>query len=127
MDYASAVSMASIFGPFLLILGVWMLLFGDNFHKIWTSMKTTPSSFHLTAWINMLIGISILATYHYVGWDLSVLITLLGWAMLIRGFIMLYMPQMWVRTTMGNEIFMRTMGLVPLSWGVLLCWLAFWS
>lgn len=127
MDYANAVWLGSIFGPFLLILGFWMLLFSDSYQKIIISMKNTPSAFYLTAWINMLIGIFILTRYHYIGWDVSVLISLLGWAMLIRGFIMLYMPQMWMRMLMTNEIVLKVIGLLPISWGVLLCWLGFWS
>jgi len=121
----NALWLASIFGPFLAILGLWMLLYVDNMMKVWTSIKNTPAAFYISSTINFLVGLAILSQYDMWSMDVLVLVTLLGWVMVIRGVLGLFVPQLLLQMTLGNASFMKVMGIIPLAWGVALCWVAF--
>lgn len=121
----TAVWLARIFGPFLLILGLWMLFYHHNVHKIMTSMKNTPAIFYCHGSINLLLGLVILNQYNY--WDMSlfVLIPILGWLFLLRGLMILFFPQLLIKCTMHSNSAIRLNAIVPLVFGILLCWIAF--
>lgn len=119
--------LASIFGPFLLILGLWMALYHENMKKIVTSLKSTPCVFSLSGMINLLMGLSILSFYREWSWDLQVLVTLLGWVYLIRGVVILFFPQLFTKIALSKGSWLRFRGVIAIVWGFALCWLAFMS
>jgi hypothetical protein len=123
----NAVWLASIFGPFMIIVGLWMLLYSDNVVKVFASVRNTPSAFYLGGIMNLIVGLTVLSIFQDWAWDLTLFVTLLGWVMLVRGVLVLYVPQLVIRLTMTNVHYMRWMGFVPVVWGVLLCWLAFFD
>ena len=122
----NALWLASIFGPFLAINGLWMLFYHENFSKIMTSIKNTPAIFHSGAMINLLIGLTILSQFNMWAMNLMVLVTVLGWCMVVRGVMALFVPQMFMKLIMGKSDKLKTWGVIHLVWGLLLCWLAFW-
>jgi len=121
----NAMWLASIFGPFMTIMGLWMLLYADNLMKVWNAIKNSPASFYFGGVCNLLIGLAILSQYDMWSMDAYVLVTLLGWVMVIRGVMTLFVPQLLIQLTMSNSSFMKVMGIIPLVWGLALCWLAF--
>jgi len=121
----NAMWLASIFGPMMVILGLWMLLYADNLTKVWTAIKGSPAMFYLISIVNLLIGLTILSQYDMWSSDAYVLVTLLGWVQVIRGVMGLFVPQLLIKLTMSNAGYMKGMGLIPLVWGLALCWLAF--
>lgn len=121
----NAMWLASIFGPFMTIMGLWMLLYADNLVKVWNAIKSSPASFFFGGVCNLLIGLAILSQYDMWSMDAYVLVTLLGWFMVVRGVMALFVPQLLIQLTMTNTSFMKIMGIIPLVWGLALCWLAF--
>ena len=121
----NAVWLSSIFGPMLVILGLWMLAYGDNVVKVMASFKSTPSAFYLSGLVNLLVGLTIISQYNVWMWNVSVFLTLLGWGQLIRGILVFFIPQLLIKHTMTNHSFMKGVGIVPLVWGLILCWVAF--
>ena len=121
----NAMWLASIFGPFMTILGLWMLLYADNLMKVWNAAKNAPASFYFGGVSHLLIGLAILSQYDMWSWDAYVLVTLLGWVLVIRGVMTLFVPQLLIQLCMSNTSFMKVMGIIPLVWGLALCWLAF--
>lgn len=117
--------LASIFGPFMTIVGLWMLLYVDNLMKVWTAIKNSPAAFYYGSAANFLIGLTILSQYDMWSWDAFVLVTLLGWVMVIRGIMGLFLPQLLLKIMMSNPSFTKVMGVIPLIWGLALCWLAY--
>lgn len=117
--------LASVFGPFMLIMGLWMLLFADNLMKVRTAIKGNPAIFHCGVTANLLIGLVLLSEYNVWSMDAYVLVTLLGWVMVVRGIIGLFLPQLLMKMVMGGASCMKCMGIIPLVWGLALCWLAF--
>jgi hypothetical protein len=122
----SAMMLARVFGPFLGILGLWMLLYGDNVVKIMTAMKNSPSALYASAVFNLLIGLFIINAYNVWIWDVFFFITLLGWVMFIRGLLGLFMPQAIVKGVMTKGNWMKTMGIIPFVWGLILTWVGYY-
>jgi hypothetical protein len=122
----SAISLASVFGPMMAIVGLWMLLYNDNMVKVLNSTKTSPAAFYTSGWIHLFLGLVVVSQYNVWSASLAVLVTLLGWAMIVRGILTLYMPQVVVKFAMSRTRWLKGMGLVPLVWGLLLTWYAFY-
>jgi hypothetical protein len=121
----NAMCLAGIFGPLLAIIGLWMLLYNDNMMKVWSSFKSTPAAFYLSGCANLLIGLVIVSQYNSWMMGLAFLVTLLGWVMIIRGILALFMPQLLVKV-MSNASWAKTRGIIVFIWGLLLCWFAFY-
>ena len=122
----SAIMLARVFGPFLGILGLWMLLYGDNVVKIMASVKGSPNAQYCSAVFNLLIGIFIINAYNVWDWNVFFFVTLLGWAMFLRGVLALFMPQLIVQWLMTRSTWMKTMGIIPFVWGLILTWTGYY-
>jgi len=121
-----AIKLARVFGPFLGILGLWMLLYGENVVKILSARKTNPSALYTSAVFNLLIGLFIICSYNVWIWDIFFFVTLLGWVMFLRGVLTLFMPQLVVKSMMSRASWMKTMGIIPFVWGLILTWLGYY-
>lgn len=121
----NAMWLASIFGPFLMILGIWMLFYHDNMVKICASLKNTTCCLYVIAIINILIGLTVISQFNDWTMGLSILVTLFGWFILIRGLMGLFVPQVLMKWA-HDASWMKVKGIIPLVWGFGLCWFAFW-
>lgn len=122
----NAMWVGSIFGPFLVVLGLWMLFYYENTMKVVASLKNSPGVLYMMGVINLLIGLSVLSQYHAWAWGLPFLVTLFGWVVLIRGLMAFFVPQCLVSKKVTSADYLRIKGVVLLVWGFGLCWLAFW-
>lgn len=122
----NALWLASIFGPFLVINGLWMLFYHENMMKVMSSVKNTPAVFHCSAMICLLLGLTVLSQFNMWSMSLMVFVTLLGWALVARGVMALFVPQMLMKLTAAKADRIKTWGVIHFVWGLLLCWLAFW-
>jgi hypothetical protein len=121
----AAMWLASIFGPFLVILGLWMLLYCDQYTKVLSGIKSSAGLFYMNSVFNLLIGFTVLSQYDLWGWNLLVLITLLGWVMVVRGVMGLFVPQLLMEILMGKHGFAKILGILPLVWGIFLSYVGF--
>ena len=122
-----AMYLAGIFGPFLMIFGLWMLFYHDNVMKLITSMKQVPSLLWVSGTINMLIGLAVLNSWNEWSWSLYVLLTIFGWFCLLRGLMIFFVPQIFIQLAMSNSHWLQIRGVLPLIWGFAMCWMVFWS
>jgi uncharacterized membrane protein HdeD (DUF308 family) len=118
-----AMMVASIFGPFLFILGFWMLVYQENMMKVLNSMKNSPVSFYLVGAINLFLGLVVVNEYNVWDWTPPLLVTLLGWFLIVRGLLALFVPQSFVKSATENPSWTKLKGIVPLVWGILMFWL----
>ncbi len=121
----NAIFIASVFGPLMVILGFWKLTYGEHCHKVMTSFKNTAGALYLKGALQVLLGIAIIVSYNVWVWQPSLLITLLGWAMLIRGILMLFWPHVCFKCMGSEKSEMKVLCVIPLLWGLALCWFAF--
>lgn len=74
--------------------------------------------------ISLLIGLVIVNEYNVWNMTVPFLLTLVGWVMIIRGILGLFVPQLMVRI-MSHRTFLQVWGVVPLVVGLILCWYSF--
>jgi hypothetical protein len=125
MDYTSAgFLLASIFGPLMAIKGLWCLLNSDKLSKTISSIKNSPGLLYYCSSSNLFFGLVILNLFQLWAWDLLVLVTLLGWVLTIRGILGFFAPQMLFHFAERSG-YLKCHGCIPLVWGLLLCWAAY--
>lgn len=120
----AAIWLASIFGPLLTIVGLWMLLYSDNLSKVFQGTKNSHALAYFTSVISLLVGFGILSQYDLWDWNPLILVTLLGWFFVVRGIIGLFIPQFLTEFT-GRGHWIKIIGLLPLIWGLALSWVGF--
>ncbi|MGH7889892.1 MAG: hypothetical protein ACRENF_05005 [Thermodesulfobacteriota bacterium] len=121
----AAMWLASIFGPLLVIIGLWKLLYSDMLIKVLHAVKNSHGLMYYSSVIYIWIGFTVLSQYDLWGMNALVLVTLLGWVMVVRGILGLFVPQMLVDMYMSRSAFIKVCGIIPLVWGLVLCWVGF--
>ncbi|MBS0604730.1 MAG: hypothetical protein JSS60_06810 [Verrucomicrobia bacterium] len=94
--------------------------------KVCTSVKNTPGVMYMMGVVNLLIGLTVLSQFNMWAWQLSLLVTIFGWVVLIRGLMAFFVPQFLVKKTMSKAQTLKIKGIIVLVWGFGMCWLAFW-
>lgn len=115
---------AHVFGPFMVLLGLWMFIYNENFTKIAGSIKNSPASFHLLGMIQLLFGLMITVSCNTWHWNLSLAVVLLGWMLVIRGIFTLFFPQLLMKLLIAKGKWGRVAGIIPFVWGLFLYWFA---
>lgn len=121
MDIQIAHYWAHVFAPFLVIVGLWMLLYSDNLMKIMASIKASPACFHILGLLQLLIGLILVTQCNVWKMKGAVLITILGWVFLLRGVLALFFPQVLLKI-LPKGSWAKFAGVIPLLWGILLYW-----
>lgn len=117
--------LASIFGPLLVILGLWKLLYSDALVKVLNSLKNSHGLMYYSSVLYLWVGFTVLSQFDLWGMNALVLVTLLGWVMVARGILGLFVPDMLIDMYLGHKGFLKVCGLIPLVWGIVLCWVGF--
>ena len=123
----AAMWLASIFGPLFVIIGLWKLLYSSQWAKVLGGLKGNIGLTYYSSVAYLWVGLTVLTQYDMWGWNILTLVTLVGWALIVRGVVGLFAPHLLADIYMGNTGFLKAWGLLSFIWGVLLCWLAFFS
>ena len=117
-------TISGIFGPYLLIIGIWMLIQKKNCMKICDAVRKNPASIHCLAWTSLLIGLVLINFFNVWQSNAVVIITILGWAYLIRGLVILFLPQVYLKTETHESAYINLAAFIRIIWGLALCWLS---
>jgi hypothetical protein len=120
-----AMWLASIFGPLLLIIGLWKLMNAQSMMKAMGALKNTPGILYYSSVAYLWVGLTILSQYSVWNWTGFVLVTLLGWVLIIRGIMGLFAPRMLLDMLMGHPRYTKLCGIIPLVWGLALSWVGY--
>lgn len=116
--------LARIFGPYYVIMGLWMLMRPDDVQKMWNSVKNTPPMIYFGAALQLLIGLTMLSTYHGWTFGLPVILTILGYLIVLKGIVSLFMPEKLVSYSEKLMGYPKALSTAALVIGVLLTYLA---
>lgn len=119
------VGIASIFGPILVIMGIWGLLYQDNVKKVAESVKKNPSILYLGGVVNLIVGLTIIHISPEWSLNIGVLVTILGWLLFIRGLIVFFLPNIILKMVKAQTNAYVFFGLISTVWGLALCWMAY--
>lgn len=112
-------------GPFMTIFGLWMILRADDFLRLWNYAKNNVGFVYFGATLNLLVGLTILSTYHTWSLSLAVLLPILGWILTLRGVAIFFAHDWVMRTTTRFEPFHKAWAFIPLFFGITLSYIAF--
>lgn len=116
-----------LLGIVYLAVGIGMLFNPDFYKKVFGDFVLSPSVLYFSAAAITAVGF-IIITFHNI-WqpDISLIVTILGWAMFLKGITILIIPKMyekmvdWFKST-GK---IRSISVLVIIIGVILSWLGF--
>lgn len=95
-----SVFLSKAFGLYLLIVGTGMLI-NPKIKLMFEDIMNDPPLVYVTDFIGLILGILMITIHNVWEADWRLIITLIGWLMLIRGTVRIVFPQL------GNEIILK--------------------
>lgn len=123
MDTVEIIS--SIFGPALLFMGIWVLFYKQEVLKVVEASEKSETHLYFMGFLNLLLGLGILAFYSEWTASLDVLVTMLGWFLFIRGLFCYFIPNFVHKLMVVQKDYTLFSGLVAIFWGGALCYIGF--
>ena len=118
-------AIASIFGPILVITGIWTLLYQYNIKKIIESLGKNPALLYVGGFLNLIMGLTIINSFNVWIVNREILVTLLGWLLFLRGLVIYFLPNAALKIVKMQENTYVFSSMISIIWGLALCWLAF--
>lgn len=112
-----------LIGSLYLVVGISILLNQSLYKKTFKDMIDSPLMFYFGWTLSFAIGFIMIAFYNTWSADLSVILTLFGWAALIKWILLLLFPENYM--TFAKKIFaikniLQTIGIIVVVLGILL-------
>jgi predicted phage tail protein len=95
------------------VIGVGILLNEANYAAMITEAVRSPTIIYLSGLLSLPPGLAILNVYRRWTADWRVIITILGWLLLIGGVIRIVLPQ--ITATLGSTLYSTSTGLTAFS------------
>lgn len=115
--------LAKVFGLYLLGVGIALALNPERFVRIYKEMVRNESVLLLGAIMALMFGAFIISVHNIWIWDWPVLITILGWISLVKGFTLLLVSDLGKRFAYlyeNSNGFYRALGLFWIVVGLFL-------
>ena len=117
--------LAKIFGLTYLIVGLGILLNKDRYRDMLNEFLKQKALLYLSGVLALIVGL-VIVLYHNV-WEASwvVIITIIGWAALIKGIVLLLAPQALLDISRYWLHRMQLVGIATLGFGLVLSYYGF--
>ncbi|NNM43613.1 MAG: hypothetical protein HKM07_04655 [Chlamydiae bacterium] len=106
--------LATMFGPLLIVRGIWTSVFASR-HVKKVAKDHHDAHCGLLGFFNLVLGLLILSLYNHWSMTMPVLITILGWAFVIRAISILFLPHI-CEVKKANAY--KIIGIVLVIWGI---------
>jgi hypothetical protein len=121
----TSIFIARLLGPVLLIAGIAMLVNRKQLDAIVQELFRGPLLLLLLGIIDFTVGLAIVLTHNVWAADWRVIITLLGWALLVRGAVRMLVPEQakafGARLLKNSTVICASLG-ATIALGVVLSW-----
>ena len=97
---------AKLLGPMLLVVGVALLTRLEAFRALLREFIASGVLLYLAGFLGLLAGLALLLTHNVWALDWRVLITLIGWATIVRALVTIFRPQ-WIVSTGAKLIALK--------------------
>jgi hypothetical protein len=124
----ASIFLARLLGPLFLIVGASILFNPKVFHDIAAEVVRSATLVYLFGFIDFAAGLAIVLSHNVwlMGWP--VLITLIGWLLLIRGTVRVLIPETvmgYAAKVLGNKRLIPVAGVVTGIIGLVLCYFGY--
>lgn len=112
---STSILLAKILGPVLCVVGVGILLNRKYYKKMVDQFLKSPETIFIAGLINLVAGVAIVVNHNIWGSGWPLAITVLGWAVTIRGVIMIVAPNQLIKAAkvhINDTLFTLTATLV---------------
>jgi len=124
----ASIFLARFLGPLLLLPGIGLLVNPRVFQTMGTELVSSLMLVYLFGLIDMAAGLAIVLVHNVWVPDWRVLITLIGWLMLIRGTVRILIPETvmgYAKTLFRNKLLCPVSGGVLVILGLVLCYFGY--
>ncbi len=121
--------LAKLIGPIFVIVGTGLLLNGDRYRAVADEVMSSHTLLYIFGAIALTGGLAIVLTHNIWVWDWPVIITIVGWLMIVRGSFRIVFPQQ--VEDLARKMVARwsnillISGLLVIALGAFLCWKGF--
>lgn len=120
--------LAQLFGITYLAVGLGMLLSGDYYQKMMAEMMDSKPVMYVMSIIALIVGLLIVTHHNTWGQDWTMLVTLIGWIALLKGFFMLAFPKSMKNfKSLTQPQNFKKFAWIPFVLGLIFTYLGFWS
>ncbi len=113
------------------IVGIGILINPDFYKKLITNFTENPPAIYLSGLVALAIGYLLVMFHNIWAKDWSVIITIFGWAALIKGLFLIVLPKVSIKISnffkKQMTKFLTVWATVVIILGGLLCWLGFFA
>jgi uncharacterized membrane protein len=126
---ATSLFLAKLIGPIFVIVGIGLLLNRDRYGTVVDEVIASHTLLYIFGLIALAGGLAIVLTHNVWVWEWPVIITVMGWLMIIRGTLRIIIPQQ--VEDLGTKIMARwpnillVSGLLVIALGAFLFWKGF--
>ena len=117
--------LGAIVGPYLLVIGLSMLLYAKVWVKIMKDMEKNHTAIVIGMALALLVGLTFIQMHNIWEWTIWVVITLFGWIAFLKGVFYFLAPGDWIKgmiKTFATTNWMYICGLVT---GILGAWMSY--
>ena len=90
----TSVFLARIMGPLLLIVGAGIFINIEHYRRLVADFGASPLSIYMAGTTALMLGLLIVAFHNVWEWHWPVIITVLGWAALLKGAVRILAPKL---------------------------------
>jgi hypothetical protein len=124
----TSIFLARLLGPLLLIVGAGILINPKTFHTMAADVVRSVTLVYLFGLIDLAAGLAIVLTHNVWVANWRVLITLIGWLMLIRGAVRVLIPEAvmgYAAKILRNKQYLPVGGVVIGILGLVFCYFGY--
>jgi len=119
----NAVIIAKILGPIFLVVGLGMLFNPKTYQNIMSEFIKNPAMRYLGGISALAFGLIIIQYYNVWRIRLSLIVTLMGWLSLLKGAVLLIVPNSMVKLVKlyeGSPILLKIHAIIAIALGLVL-------
>lgn len=119
----NALVLAQVMGPFYLVLGLSVLLYGKVWQKVLSAWVNDHYSMVTLMFMYVILGLIVINMYNVWAWNVWLLVTITGWCLFVKGLFYFLMPGSVIKKVMemkSNLGFLHVGGAAALLIGLAL-------
>ena len=120
---------STVLAPTLIVLGLSHILYAGVWTKLMKGWEKDHTTLLPVMMMLLVFGLIVVNIYNVWEWNVWLLVTLMGWGMLLKGTLYFLLPGSWLKggiKTFNHEGWMYLCGVVTLIIGGVLCYNTFW-
>jgi hypothetical protein len=125
----SAMMISTVLAPVLIVFGLSHILYAGVWTKLFKGWAKDHTTLLPVMLMLLIFGLIVVNLYNVWTWNVWLLVTLMGWGMLLKGALYFLLPGSWLTGTIKSfthEGWMYASGLIAVIIGGVLCYFTFW-